>query len=109
MPATATQMSAAVEAVLEMDIAQLQKLSTVINNAYAVQRRLDASRVLASLEVKDRVVIGNVKPKYLQGKTGEVHEIANGKVTVKLDIGPFNKFRDGMVTFRSASCLKKVS
>lgn len=106
MALTDTEMEKALDLVLDMDLDQLKKLVPVVNDVMRLERRKEARRNAARIHEGTWVVIAkDIKPKYLGGKTGTVEAIDGDRVTVKLDCGPLNKFRNGRVTFRSAAAL----
>lgn len=81
--------------------------------AFAVSERQKKLRVTHGLEMAgklglgDVVVIGAVRPQYLQGMTGQIVEKQGRKIHVKLDAGPTRKFRSGVVICNAAA-LKKL-
>lgn len=77
---------------------QLPALGEAINDR---NRRVAAEQTRAALQrlsVGSRVRLdGHISPRYLQGRTGTVHQIDHTTVTVCLDT-PIGRFKDGHVT-----------
>lgn len=56
------------------------------------------AKARALVQVGQRVrLAGNYKPQYLTGMTGEIIELKDKRVLVRLDNGPTGKFRSGNV------------
>jgi hypothetical protein len=95
---TNTKLEAGVDLVDSMTTEELDQLVDYIRVVYKTKRAQKNARAQAALKVGDRVMlVGNYKPKYLTGLTGEVVEKKNTRVLVKLDGGPVGKFSTGKV------------
>jgi hypothetical protein len=76
----------------------LPALIEAINHRIRVLNDLRTSQALARLSVGTRVrVNGPVSPRYLQGQSGEIHEINTNRVLVCLD-KPVGRFTDGHIS-----------
>jgi hypothetical protein len=76
---------------------QLPALIDVINQRARTLSNLQVRRSLAQLSVGTRVRLNsNVKPRYLQGQSGEVHELDGEQVVVCLD-APVGRFTSGHI------------
>lgn len=80
-----------------MTAEELNLLVDYIRYVYRAKRNQDAGRAFATIKVGDRVQIGNSKPQYLTGQTGEVIEKKNSRILILLDGGPVGKFKTGKV------------
>jgi hypothetical protein len=73
----------------------LHPLGRAINERHAELAARRRAGVLARPQVGGRVTIGpTAQPKYLRGRSGEVHEIEGDMATVCLD-APVGRFTDG--------------
>lgn len=88
---------------------ELNRLIDFIRVEIKDRARRKANQVRATLEVGTKVqYVGNLKPKYLIGLTGEIVEFKDSRVVVKLDHGPVGKFTTGRLLSNPAS-LKVLS
>lgn len=77
---------------------ELNSLVDYIRATFKTRRAQRNAKARAALNVGSRVrIIGQTKPQYLSGMTGEVKEFRNTRVTIALDAGPVGKFRTGRV------------
>lgn len=61
----------------------------ILYDAMRVKQRAIARMMVRTLKKGDRVRIGNIKPRYMEGLTGEVVETRETKVEVLLDEGQY--------------------
>ena len=93
----------------DMNETQLRLLMESVSAQHYVIRQRHARKVAAQLDTGSRVrIVGNIKPKYLAGLAGTVDKLEGSKVHVRLDCGPINRFRTGVVIFRSAAALEVI-
>lgn len=93
-----TNIAAAVVEVGEMTDAELNKFVDFIRGEMKDRANRRNRIAKANINIGDRVKLaGSYKPAYLTGMTGEIIEIKQTRVLVKLDQGPVGKFRSGKV------------
>lgn len=70
--------------------ANLEGFRTAVVGRQEILRKEKAMALIANLQRGDRVRFSTfVRPKYLQGKTGTVEKIENGKIFVQPDPGQY--------------------
>jgi hypothetical protein len=82
----------------DADVAQLLLINRTAADYFKMQRKIEGRQAMTDLKVGTKVMfVHNMRPQYLASQFGEIVEIRQTRVTVKLDRGPMGKFRSGKV------------
>jgi len=104
-------MSIATEIIMGKFDGELDDIQYAINTRRKLNRSQKQAVVLATINVKDIVVLQGLTPKILNGLRGQVTDIGRTKISVKLDKEPptrRNGRKIGQLVRVSAICVKKV-
>lgn len=110
MSTTKVSTNEVLEYIESAPMSELIMLNQAIVTQVKHKRQMASVALRGTLSPGDRVRIGpGIKPQYLIGMTGVVESFSGSAgLWIKLDRGPYRKFRDGTVRFRSASCVEKL-
>jgi hypothetical protein len=104
MALTPAQMEDLLEELKGATTDQLLLLNKHTADLFKLAQRTEGRLKMTQLEVGTKVMLsGTLRPQYLRRQLGEVVEIRDTRVTVKLDKGPMGKFRSGKVIMNPAS------
>lgn len=88
----------------ELNDDEFSRLIDYIRVEVKQRQRKRNAKARAALEVGTKVRFrGPTRPQYLTGLTGEVIELKESRVLVKLDHGPVGKFKSGRILAQPGS------